>query len=854
MRFGHQTILTLALALASQFAAPPAHAQPCGQWLQGAPFEAVKAQDCLGLATEQTANGPILWAAISGTPGDEIRRYDGVGHWELDIPIQSPQITAVGVYNGKPVFGYTTASGAQRGVSIKTDVGGGWNTLISTALPSIRAFAQYGPDLYAVGVSAGGRGEVWRFNGSQWSMAAFGNAGSEFLAAAAYNNRLYVGGSFTAIQSSAGPGANATNLVRFDGTSWTAVPNSNLNGRVTLLFNHVFNSLVFFGSQLVISGNFTQCGSPPVSSVRIAAYADGDFPGDPARWAGFGGGISAPATSFTTRSNGVGGDLIAAGPFSVIGDNSLRGMIRWAAGAWQSTGVETTTGLPVFATNFGSLTAFGGGGCQFMLGARADKVMAYDGQRVHMLGSGTDEQVFDLATSPDGSTVFAAGMFTVIENTIASHIAAKPANNPDAPWVPLGTGTNGTTRCVFSDGPNVYVGGEFTRAGAVAANHIARWDGAAWHAMGPGGPDQYQSVTTILEYNGLVTAVGNPTNGNPGVAQWNGANWTFLGPPWPTSPVISDVDTACVHDGQLYLGGRLNLPGPGVCFAARFNGTAWEVFVVPDLPANCTSLASLNGSLYASTLNTVGSPMVHRFDGNAWVGLSNGIAPSKAVFALRAAGGLLYAAGLDNYFAVLENGATWRRLSVGSPPVTIFNDIEPVGPSGQLWLGSNHESPAPGISSWRLARFSNTPVIASQPQGSTTCPNPEGASFTITLDGVPFSTPTFEWRKNGAPIAPGSRIHGQDSATLHIFPTIASDSGVYDCLITNDCGTTASEPATLTVCAGDFNCSGTVTVQDLFDFLADYFAQDPAADVNASGDTTVQDIFDFLAALFTPCA
>ena len=54
-------------------------------------------------------------------------------------------------------------------------------------------------------------------------------------------------------------------------------------------------------------------------------------------------------------------------------------------------------------------------------------------------------------------------------------------------------------------------------------------------------------------------------------------------------------------------------------------------------------------------------------------------------------------------------------------------------------------------------------------------------------------------------------------------------------------------------CPADFNQSGGITVQDIFDFLAAYFAQFPSADFNHSGGITVQDIFDFLAAYFTGC-
>jgi hypothetical protein len=53
-----------------------------------------------------------------------------------------------------------------------------------------------------------------------------------------------------------------------------------------------------------------------------------------------------------------------------------------------------------------------------------------------------------------------------------------------------------------------------------------------------------------------------------------------------------------------------------------------------------------------------------------------------------------------------------------------------------------------------------------------------------------------------------------------------------------------------TCCPANFNQSGGVSVQDLFDFLAAYFGNDARADFNQSGATGVQDIFDFLAAFF----
>lgn len=56
-----------------------------------------------------------------------------------------------------------------------------------------------------------------------------------------------------------------------------------------------------------------------------------------------------------------------------------------------------------------------------------------------------------------------------------------------------------------------------------------------------------------------------------------------------------------------------------------------------------------------------------------------------------------------------------------------------------------------------------------------------------------------------------------------------------------------------TRCIADFNNSGAVTVQDIFDFLLAYLTGNPTADVNGVGGVTVQDIFDFLVRYFMGC-
>jgi hypothetical protein len=54
-------------------------------------------------------------------------------------------------------------------------------------------------------------------------------------------------------------------------------------------------------------------------------------------------------------------------------------------------------------------------------------------------------------------------------------------------------------------------------------------------------------------------------------------------------------------------------------------------------------------------------------------------------------------------------------------------------------------------------------------------------------------------------------------------------------------------------CVADFNCSWSVSAQDLFDFLAAWFAGATRANVNGVAGVSVQDIFDFLSRWFAGC-
>jgi len=52
-------------------------------------------------------------------------------------------------------------------------------------------------------------------------------------------------------------------------------------------------------------------------------------------------------------------------------------------------------------------------------------------------------------------------------------------------------------------------------------------------------------------------------------------------------------------------------------------------------------------------------------------------------------------------------------------------------------------------------------------------------------------------------------------------------------------------------CPADWLGNGKLTVQDVFDFLLDWFAH--SADINRSGETSIDDLFEFLRQYFAGC-
>ena len=118
------------------------------------------------------------------------------------------------------------------------------------------------------------------------------------------------------------------------------------------------------------------------------------------------------------------------------------------------------------------------------------------------------------------------------------------------------------------------------------------------------------------------------------------------------------------------------------------------------------------------------------------------------------------------------------------------------------------------------------------------------SSFTASFAPAPDPTPTV-LPPTPFVVPPDSALCPNINITLNLTTSNANTTlSSTSALVTN--------PGTRLPCPCDINASGAVTVQDIFDFLNLWFANDPRANFNGVAGVTVQDIFDFLSCWFSP--
>lgn len=414
------------------------------------------------------------------------------------------------------------------------------------------------------------------------------------------------------------------------------------------------------------------------------------------------------------------------------------------------------------------------------------------------LGSGVTGGVSSVAVLPDGD-VIAGGTFPT-----AGGVAVGGLGRFDPPsfsWSAFGSGTDGASLAlkVLPDG-SVIVGGSFSTAGGLAANNIARYNPTTdtWSALGSG-TNSYVEALAILSDGDVIAGgsfdvAGGVAVNNIARYDFTTGTWSALGSGVEGFPIGEILEMCALSDGSVVVGGYFDTAG-GVPanYIARYHPTtdSW--------------------SAMGSGTNAIVHALVEMSDGDVIAG-----------GAFTNAGGV----AVNNIARYDAATGTWSALDSGTN-----NSVRAllVLPEGYVEVGGQFTT-AGGLSVSKVARWFPGPAdpsILLQPLSQTTALLGVSQFRVFALGGPGTDTPTYTWRKDGVPIDAMANPSAA-TAVLTIGSVQASDTGSYDCLVTNDCGGggTLSDAATLSLvpdpCPGDYNGDGFFDLADLIGFSTDW--------------------------------
>lgn len=390
-----------------------------------------------------------------------------------------------------------------------------------------------------------------------------------------------------------------------------------------------------------------------------------------------------------------------------------------------------------------------------------------------------------------------------------------------ASWSPLGEGTAGTVHalCAFDDdgpGPRpsgLYAGGRFDSIGSAPIRNIAMWDGAQWFplSLGVSGGFGYVSAMAVFDDDGVgprlpALYVGGSftfagVTPAPGIARWDGFSWSTVGVGINGivfALCVFDDDGPGPHPEALYAAGMFGLAGTTPASnIARWDGAQWEAVG-----------EGLNNTVRALFLYDDGGPAPHapqlfaggefslgggpgtgriaKWDGQAWLPLGAGVT-GQVVHAL---------AAYDD-----DHG--------GPTPLSLY-----VG--GLFWKAGDVDVAA-------LARYRELVSVAILAQPASG-PRVEGDPTTLTVEAE-GEVLSYQWRRNGEPLVDQAPYSGVRTPTLLIDSFAQNTEADYDCVVTDPCGSLATDTAALTVeayCPMDVNGDGVTNFLDLNLLLSFY--------------------------------
>ncbi len=688
-------------------------------------------------------SGPALYAGgnfetAGGVVANHVARWDGK-RWSKLQGGTNGSVRALVVFDdgGGPALyagGDFTNAGGVEASHIARWNGASWTTLGAGTNHNVRALAVFddggGPALYAGGLftSAGGgaASRVAKWNGSSWSPVGSGTSGPVFALTVFDDGSgpaLHAGGSF----ANAGGGA-ASRVAKWDGSSWSAL-GSGANSTVLALTAYDDGS----GAALHAGGSFTTAGG--VAANRVAKW-------DGSAWSALGSGVDEPGgfqifvAALTVFEGGEEPALWVGGAFSMAGGASAAHLASWDGTSWSTPSGGTTNNVQALYAPPGENELWVGGTFDTAGSVAANRVAKWDGANWEATGKGLDGRVYALAGFDDGnaSALFVGGFFDTAGGAGVPNLARWNG----AAWSGVGSGTSSSVLSLHASdlgtGSVLFAGGNFATAGGVTVNRVAAWNGSIWASLAGGvsGGGGVEALATFDDGGGPALYAGGDFQTIGGVsasfvARWNGAAWSALGSGLTSNPVRA---LAVFDDGS----GPALFAAGGFWGIMKWDGATWAPLIPVSPGANnqVTSLALFddgNGlALYAggwfTSMDGVAADHVARWDGASWSpvgGLSdgtNGFVQALAVFddghgAALYVGGDFTVAGETAASRIARwDGSEWSPLGAGVDDtvfaLTAFDD----GNGPALYLGGDFGAVASGdshVAKWGCRNARPTP-------------------------------------------------------------------------------------------------------------------------------------------------
>lgn len=378
-------------------------------------------------------------------------------------------------------------------------------------------------------------------------------------------------------------------------------------------------------------------------------------------------------------------------------------------------------------------------------------------------GAGFDKQVLCLYADSATQTLYAGGAFTTVDGITVNGIAKWNGTT----WAAMGAGFTSPNAVVYAItmyGGQVYAGGYFTTSGSTTVNNIAKWDGTAWQPLSSGmsTTGTYDFVSSFATFGGDLYVGGEFSKAGTitakNIAKWNGTVWSTLG---LFGGIDDRVNTLYVHGGELYAGGDFVINATTFSFQYRIcklGASGWDnvgTKGVGDATAlwSVKAFATYNNKLftggYFNVLET-GSPANHMasWNGTAWasVGTPAGVTSSLTdpVRALQVYKNKLYAGGTFSAAGAATAGylAVWNDTAWAAVDSAMLNGKVSATAvyKGALIIAGDFTT-AGGASRGRIAKFDLTPAapppsLINETSSMLRCiavPNPAGESVSLQV-------------------------------------------------------------------------------------------------------------------------